>query len=108
MTSSTHAHLNGRNHANGQGADSAPTRTARPRIPGYTATIVREDVKDQLRTFRQRHGYLHSEHIERCLTSAALQMVLQDPTLQQRLLENLDAAVLEDTRLLRRPEEKGT
>lgn len=80
-------------------------RPHKPRIPGYTATIVRADVKDELRLFRQRHGYLNSEHIERCLTSAALAMVLRDPSLTKRLLENLDEAVLEDTRLLRRSAE---
>lgn len=75
--------------------------THKPRIPGYAPTIVRADIKDELRAFRQRHGYGNSEHIERCLTTAALALVLRDPTLNKRLLDSLDEAVLEDTRLLR-------
>lgn len=70
-------------------------------VPGYTSTLIRGDVKAQLTTFRKDHGYEHSEHIERCLSSACIELCLTDPSLRERLLSCLDTAVASDARLIR-------
>jgi hypothetical protein len=70
-------------------------------VPGYASTLVRHDVKDLLTTFRRQHGYAHSEHIERCLSSACIELCLSDESLRARILDCLDLAVATDARLIR-------
>lgn len=70
-------------------------------IQGYHSTLVRADVKELLTDFRRRHGYSHAEHIERCLSSACIELCLADESLLGRLLEQLDEAVVRDARLAR-------
>ena len=70
-------------------------------IPGYAPTLIRADVKDRLTAWRRANGYLHSEHIERCVSSAALQLCLTDPDLRTRFLAALDSAVVADARAIR-------
>lgn len=70
-------------------------------VPGYAATLVRGDVKERLTSFRREHGYEHSEHIERCLSSACIDLCLKDEGLLARVLQCLDEAVAADARLLR-------
>lgn len=80
---------------------SEPTQRRFTFVPGYTSTLIRGDVKAKLTSFRRSHGYEHSEHIERCLSSACIELCLTDPGLQERLLTCLDAAVASDARLIR-------
>lgn len=70
-------------------------------VPGYTSTLIRGDVKERLTSFRRQHGYEHSEHIERCLSSACIELCLKDEGLRARILECLDEAVANDARLIR-------
>lgn len=70
-------------------------------VPGYMSTLIRGDVKAQLTAFRREHGYEHSEHIERCLSSACIELCLRDELLRVRILECLDQAVAQDARLIR-------
>lgn len=70
-------------------------------IQGYHSTLVRADVKDLLTDFRRKHGYLHAEHIERCLSSACIELCLGDASLKDRVLQLLDEAVVRDARLAR-------
>jgi hypothetical protein len=70
-------------------------------IPGYAPTLIRADVKDRLTAWRRQHGYQHSEHIERCISSAALFLCLTDPDVRTRFLAALDTAVVADARAIR-------
>ena len=89
-----------RHGENGNGNGNGSAR--RPGyIPGYAPTLIRADVKDRLTAWRRANGYQHSEHIERCVSSAALHLCLTAPDLRTRFLAALDSAVVADARAIR-------
>ena len=75
-------------------------RASRPRDwhSGYSPVLVRTELKDELRAFRRGRGF-HQSHIERCLMSAALEMLLRDPQLHERWLQLLADATRQDVLL---------
>jgi hypothetical protein len=77
--------------------------TTRPKSkdfhPGYSAVLVRSDLKDSLRQFRRDKGFGHDSHIERCLMSAAIEMLLTDSGLHGRWIEMLGEATRTDVLL---------
>lgn len=81
---------------------NAATHTKRDRefIPGYRPVLVQEDVKDALLRFREQHGFGRESHIERCLATAGLKLLLSDAGLHQRWLELLAEVVGDDFRLI--------
>jgi len=72
--------------------------THRDYQPGYEPVLVRADTRAMLRAFRIRH-FGSDSHIERCMVSAALSLVLSEPALQHRLLEGMKEAVRADISL---------
>ncbi len=66
--------------------------------PGYEAVLLRASIRAQLRTFRRTH-FGGDSHIERCMVSAAIQMVMASTALQEQLLACMADAVQTDVRL---------
>ncbi len=75
------------------------TPKQKPFHPGYRPVLLREDIKRRLAQFRTEQGVKHDSHIERCLVSAALELVLGRSDLHQQWIAGMVAAVSEDTRL---------
>jgi hypothetical protein len=68
-------------------------------VPGYKSVLVNVRVKENLTTFRRKLGYIDS-HWERCLVSAAIDIVLSDEALKQAWLTHVDSIRQEDQRLV--------
>lgn len=62
--------------------------------PGYSGVLLRDDLKQQLRDFRNSHGFRDS-HYERCLVSASLQLALK-PENEPTLIALLAGAIATD------------
>jgi hypothetical protein len=62
--------------------------------PGYSGVLLRDDLKQQLREFRNSRGYRDS-HYERCLVSASLQLAMK-PENEDTLIELLANAIAAD------------
>ena len=76
------------------------TSRVRELIPGYKAVLVTEDVKTALHAFREQRGFGRESHIERCLATAGLRLLLDDPLLHDRWLALLGEAVATDFQLV--------
>jgi hypothetical protein len=59
------------------------------------------DVKEQLRRFAAEAGFLRESQVERCLASAAIDMVLADASLRSRLLSEFEVASVKDIQAIR-------
>jgi len=70
-------------------------------VHGYRGVLVRIDVKDLLRQFAASAGFLRESQVERCLASAAIEMVLTDPALRARLLSAYETASVKDIQAIR-------
>jgi len=79
---------------------SGLTRRDREFIPGYRSVLVTEDIKAGLHDFREQHGFGRESHIERCLATAGLRMLLKDKQLHDRWLALLGEAVATDFQLV--------
>ncbi len=62
--------------------------------PGYSGVLLRDDLKQKLRDFRNEKGYRDS-HYERCLVSASLELAMK-PENERALIELLAQAVATD------------
>lgn len=77
--------------------------------PGYSAVLVRTDLKDELRRFRTEQGFAHDTHIERCLMSAGIELLLREKSLHSRWMEMLAEAARQDVILASRTRQiRGT
>ena len=77
-----------------------PSARDREFIPGYRAVLVQEEIKVGLQRFREAHGFGRESHIERCLATAGLRLLLNEPSLHERWLTLLREAVIDDFRLV--------
>lgn len=77
-------------------------------VPGYAAVLVRAEVKEQLARFRARSGLLHESLVERCLVTAAFELLLGDPALHGRWLQQFKQAVSRDVELTIKDVRVGT
>lgn len=79
-------------------APSPQNKAAKPRDfhAGYKPVLLRGDVKEQLRMFRVRHNVAGESHIERCMVTAALEVVLNDPSLHSRWIKQIQSAASQD------------
>jgi hypothetical protein len=71
--------------------------------PGYSAVLVRTDLKGEPRRFRTEQGLAHDTHIERCLMSAGIELLLREKSLHSRWIEMLAEAARQDVILASRP-----
>lgn len=74
-------------------------RRSKDYVPGYSAVLVRSETKERLNEFRARTGLLMESQVERCLVTAAFELVLGDPSLHARWIELFKAAVRADCAL---------
>lgn len=74
--------------------DARSTTRKRDHQPGYSGVLLRDDLKDRLRTYRRDRG-LGDSHIERCLVAACVDLATQ-PEFEARLRKELARAVAED------------
>lgn len=77
-----------------QGAGGRP----RDYHQGYKPVLMRWDVKEQLWKFRQKHNFKDS-HFERCLVSAAIQVLMGNPGLYEQWISATAAMASEDVML---------
>ena len=63
---------------------------------GYSPVLLRTDLKDALKQFRRDLGFGHDSHIERCLMSAAIEMLLTRPELHDGWIKTLADATRKD------------
>lgn len=70
-------------------------------VHGYKSVLLRNDVKEQLRRFASDAGFLRESQVERCLASAAIDMVLADSSLRSRLLSEFEVASVKDIQAIR-------
>lgn len=63
--------------------------------PGYSRVLMRTELKERFRQFRQEIG-LHESHYERCLISAGIELLLSSESMRQSWLNNLAEAARED------------
>lgn len=68
-------------------------------VEGYEAVLLRSDIKTRLRAFKESVG-AHEKNLERCLVTAAIEIMLETPRLKEAWLERMARAVSTDTRLL--------
>lgn len=66
---------------------------------GYRAVLLREDIKVRLRKFRGQQSVSNDSHIERCMVTAGIELLLNRPELHQAWIEQLIQATTEDTKL---------
>ena len=62
--------------------------------PGYSGVLLRDDLKQKLRDFRNLKGFRDS-HYERCLVSASLELAMKAEN-ESALIELLAGAVATD------------
>lgn len=84
------------------GGPLAIKRLRKDYVPGYSAVLVRSEVKERLNQFRQRTGLLMESQVERCLVTAAFELVLGDAALHGRWIELFKRAVSADCALTMR------
>ena len=66
--------------------------------PGYTNVLIQAETKEDLRAFRLRE--LGSDtHVERCLVTAALELLIEDESLHDRWLDVFRSVVQVDMQL---------
>lgn len=70
-------------------------------VHGYKSVLLRSDTKDDLRRFAADAGFLRESQVERCLASAAIDMVLADAGLRARLLSEFEVASVKDIQAIR-------
>lgn len=75
---------------------------------GYSPVLLRTELKDELKRFRREQGFGHESHIERCLLSAAVEMLLNEQSLHQRWVEMLAEATRKDVFLVSQGRFRGT
>jgi hypothetical protein len=66
---------------------------------GYSPVLLRTDLKEQLKQFRKKKGLAQESHFERCLVSAAIDLLINDPALHGRWIDGLAEATSRDVRL---------
>ncbi len=81
------------------GADRSLARASSRHVEGYEGVLLRSDVKTKLRAFKESVG-AHEKHLERCLVTAAIEIMLETPRLKEAWLERMARAVATDTRLV--------
>ncbi len=91
------------NEQEGQGTDRQRTPRGKDFHPGYSAVLVRTELKDALRKFRVDKGFAHESHIERCLMSAGIELLLRDKSLHAKWMEMLADAARQDVILAAKP-----
>ena len=72
----------------------------RVRVPGYAVVLLRTYVKDALRHFRNTCGFVAEQSIERCLVTAGVDLLLNQPDLHGRWIAALTEAARRDAELL--------
>ena len=70
-----------------------------PYVPGYESVLVRKDVKTLVRKLRDRLGLVRESRVERCLTTALLDLALAHPSLEKELLARFQTAAEEDLKV---------
>ncbi|HXF45844.1 MAG TPA: hypothetical protein VNK91_06970 [Burkholderiaceae bacterium] len=78
----------------------APSR--KEYVAGYSGILVRSDIKARLHAFRASLGLRAEPSVERCLATAALEVVLEDRSLVSSLLARFKSAAERDYELLTR------
>lgn len=66
---------------------------------GYQPVLMRKDVKEQLAVFRRDMGVANDSHIERCLVTAAVHMLLKTPDLHKAWIDHFIQATTQDAQL---------
>ena len=66
---------------------------------GYSPVLLRTDLKESLKRFRRDLGFGHDSHIERCLMSAAIELLLSQPELHEGWINGLADATRKDVML---------
>lgn len=74
-------------HDNGGYSDSCPPANRQKGYqPGYSTVLIQAATKDALRAYRL-HAFGTDTHIERCLVTAAVELLLKDKSLHDRWFE---------------------
>ena len=81
------------------GAGSTRPLRSRDFHAGYSPVLLRTDLKESLKQFRRDLGFGHDSHIERCLMSAAIEMLLSQPELHEGWIKGLADATRKDVML---------
>lgn len=68
-------------------------------FPRYAAALVCSDAKEQLQCFRARTGLLTEALLERCVVTAAFELLISDPALHERWSDRFRQAVAVDCEL---------
>lgn len=71
-------------------------------VAGYSGILIRSDIKARLHAFRAALGLRGEPAVERCLATAAMEVVLEDRSLVAPLLTRFKAAAERDYELLTR------
>jgi hypothetical protein len=83
--------------------ESPARRLPKDFIPGYASVLLRRDVKEGLYEWMHKQGFPRESQPERCLVSAALEMVLNDLALHERWAQAFQRAAVRDIQVIRRP-----
>lgn len=70
-------------------------------VPGYASVLVRRDVKDRLYEWMNKQGFPRESQPERCLVSAALELLISDRSLHERWAQALQNAAVKDIQVIR-------
>lgn len=67
---------------------------------GYSPVLIRTDLKEALKKFRKDYGFGFDSHLERCLLSAGVELLLNDKSLHPKWIEMLSEATRKDVLLV--------
>lgn len=81
-------------HSAGQ-SEKADASRNRAMQKGYSAVLLKDAVKKELKTFRKDRGLIDS-HMERGLVTAAVRLLLSHPELHTQWLQQLAAEAQDD------------
>lgn len=89
-------------------SDGKNGRKERVHHNGYSPVLIQTHLKDRLKDFRHDCGLGYDTHIERCLASAAVQMLLDRSDLHDQWLTVLGDVVKQDVLLTATPQVRGS
>ncbi len=88
-------------NSNQQTAIVDSNRRPREHVPGYSAVLLRTELKTLLWNFRRSQGLPCDGQAERCLSSALFELVLNDVSLHGRWMERYWASMQADALVVR-------
>ncbi len=83
-----------------EAADIVSHKRSRAPVPGYASVLLRADVREALRSFRDARGFIDERSIERCLVTAGLDLLINNPHLHELWMTAFSGAARRDAELL--------